>query len=260
MAKRPVWLLEFDPDFPGPALVAPHVEAHVVLGPRRPWDDEWPEVAPPFVAYGTMRTLRAMQRRPGLSAAVFDHYPSLRCSSYYRAVYDLLGRVAYILPLGGLPHARLERAFGARAFVRPDTNDKRLAAQPLDTARVAEFVELYREHRDELVVVSEFVELGDEYRCFCRDGRAFCHSSYPAEPYRPAPPEVVAFAERAAARLAAVVPSRMLSVDVAAGAGGALRLVEVGGVNSWGLYGGDPRAFVAAMEAEALELDAERRG
>ncbi len=259
MAKRPVWLLEFDPDFPGPALVAPHVEAPVVLGPRRPWDDAWPDVAPPFVAYGTMRTLRQMQRSARLAPAVFDHYPSLRCSSYYRAVYDLLGRVAYLVPLGGLPHAGLERAFGARAFVRPDTNDKRLAAQAIETARAADFVELYGEHRDELVVVSEVVELGDEYRCFCRDGRVFCHSSYPREPYRPAPPDVVAFAERAAARLAAVVPSRMLTIDVASNAG-RLRLVEIGGVNSWGIYGADPRAFVEAMEAEALELEAERRG
>src|SRR5687767_14451618 len=170
MAKRPVWLLEFDPDFPGPSVIAPHVEASVVLGPRRPWDTDWPAVEPPFVAYGTMRTLRQMQRHPALADAVFDHYPSLRCPSYYRAVYDLLGRVAYLLPLGGLPLAGLERAFGPRAFVRPDTNDKRLAAQPIDCARVADFVELYQEHRDELVVVSEFVELGDEYRCFCRDG------------------------------------------------------------------------------------------
>lgn len=43
---------------------------------------------------------------------------------------------------------------------------------------------------------------------------------------------------------------RMLTIDVAVGANG-LKLVEVGGVNSWGVYGADPRAFIEAMEAEA---------
>lgn len=81
----------------------------------------------------------------------------------------------------------------------------------------------------------------------------------PRRPRRPAPPDVVAFAGLAAAHLAAVVPSRMLSIDVAS-RGGTLRPVEAGGVNRRRVDGGDPRASVGAMEAEAPELDAERRG
>ena len=43
----------------------------------------------------------------------------------------------------------------------------------------------------------------------------------------------------------------MVTVDVGV-ARDRLRLIEMGGVNSWGLYGADPDAFIAAMEAEAL--------
>ncbi|MGW4632146.1 hypothetical protein [Nocardia sp. NPDC004415] len=43
----------------------------------------------------------------------------------------------------------------------------------------------------------------------------------------------------------------MLTVDVGVGPDGTLRLVELGGVNSWGIYGSDVTEFIAAMEAEA---------
>ncbi|MEU2257403.1 ATP-grasp domain-containing protein [Nocardia xishanensis] len=71
-----------------------------------------------------------------------------------------------------------------------------------------------------------------EYRCFCRDGRFFCGSSFPIEPYLPVPGRVRGFVETAAARLLAH-GSTMVTVDVGVGPDGALRLVELGGVNSW---------------------------
>ncbi|WP_301316695.1 ATP-grasp domain-containing protein [Nocardia amikacinitolerans] len=47
------------------------------------------------------------------------------------------------------------------------------------------WLEFYDEHRNELVVVSEVVNFEREYRCFCRNGRFFCGSAYPIEPYLP---------------------------------------------------------------------------
>jgi hypothetical protein len=253
------WLLELDPDFPGPERVLEgHLRARssgvILLDPGPPWAPRWPQVDGPLVAYGTMRTLRRLQQHRPLSRAVFDDYPSLRCSVYYRHVYDLLGRDAVLVPLAALAHLDLARRFGDRFFVRPESNYKLFPAQIVGSAGARAFVDLQREHATELVVVSEVVDLGEEFRCFCRDGEVFAHSSYPAEPWGPAPAGVQRFAAEAAARLRGVTPSGMLTIDVARAADGRLRLVEIGGVNSWGVYGADLPAFVAAMEAEAREV------
>lgn len=252
MSRRPRWILDFHPDFPAPEQIAPHLDDPICLPPARPGFEVWPEVEPPFVGYGTMRTMTRMLRHRPLAEAVFDDYPSLRCSSYYRAVYDLLGRNAVIVPLTALPHLDLHRFFGDRVFIRPDSNYKLFASGVVDVDRAAAFVADHEAHRDELVVVSEVVRLGPEYRCFCRAGEVFCHSSYPEAPYRPAPPEVIAFAHEAARRFAALSTARMVTVDVAVSED-RLRLVEMGGVNSWGIYGASIPDFIAGMEAEAME-------
>lgn len=44
----------------------------------------------------------------------------------------------------------------------------------------------------------------------------------------------------------------MITVDVGIDPDGIVRLVELGGVNSWGIYGSNVGDFIAAMEAEAL--------
>lgn len=259
--RRPAWLIEEDPDFPGPERVLRSGLVEVIpLDPGPPWAARWPAVALPAVAYGTMQTMRRLQHHRPLAPAVFDHYPSLRCSSYLRHVYDLLGREVFLLPLRALGCIDLRRHFGERVFIRPDTNYKLFASGVVDCAQIEAFLGVHQEHRDELVVASEVVALGQEYRCFCRKGKVVCHSSYPLEPYGPAPAGVIAFAEACAGRLSGALPLRMLTVDVALDAAGKLRLVEVGGVNSWGVYGCDLPAFVEAMEAEALEVFEEQGG
>ncbi len=94
--------------------------------------------------------------------------------------------------------------------------------------------------------MSEVVTFEREYRCFCRNGRFFCGSSYPLEPYLPVPDHVRGFAETAAARLL-THGSTMVTVDVGVGPDGVLRLVELGGVNSCGIYGSNVADFIAAM-------------
>jgi hypothetical protein len=247
--SRPRWILDLHPDFPASAEVAARLPDPIVVTRGSYGQFAWPTVDGPVVLYGTMRMVTQALRQPRLRDAVLDDYGVLRCSSYYRAVYDLLGRTALLVPLTALPHIPWSRLLGPRVFVRPDSNFKLFAARVVDAGSIVDLVADERVHADELVVVSELVNLGPEYRCVCRRGRVVVHSSYPDLPYRPAPPEVIAFAEQAAARLAALVPSPMITVDVAVG--DRLRLVEVGGVNSWGLYGADPDAFIAAMEDEA---------
>lgn len=239
------WILDLDPDFPSSAEIARRVDATIVS-----LDDlragRFPDVPGPVVGYGTMRAMLALRRHPRLGAGVSDDYASLRCSSYYRHVYEFLGRAAVIVPLRALRTLALARMFGSRVFVRPDTNLKLFPAEVWPVDRVGDLVD--RWPPDELVVLSDVVEITAEYRCFFRRGLFVGGSSYPTQPYTPVPEDVRVFAGEVARRLLDAGLS-MVTVDVASG--DRLRLVEVGGVNSWGLYGCDVDAFIAAMEAEA---------
>ena len=253
---RPRWILDLHEDFPGSAVVAAKLEDAVIVDATDAIFGDWPALdatVRPLVGYGTMRTMTRLRRDPRLGEAVFDDYGALRCSMYYRYVFDLLGRAAFLAPFSALPQLPLARMFSAdRVFVRSDTNYKLFPAGAHDIAWLSRLLETYREHRDELVVVSEVVNFTCEYRSFCRDGRFVCGSSYPYEPWEPVPGEVRGFAEMAAQRLVAQGMT-MTTIDVGLDERGAMRLVEVGGVNSWGIYGSDVDAFIAAMEAEAVE-------
>lgn len=251
---KPVrWLIDLHPDFPGSAAVAARLRERagpepIVVDRRSVILGEWPEIEPPVVGYGTMHTMTRLRRHPQLGPAVFDEYASLRCSSYYAHLHDLLGRAFLLAPLGALPGLPLARMLGERVFIRSDTNYKLFPAAVMSVADVESWVERYSEHRTELAVAAEEVQFDIEYRCFCRAGAFFCGSSYPTEPYREVPNEVRTFAEIAARRLDAV-GLRMVTVDVGLTRAGP-RIVEVGGVNSWGIYGSNVDAFIDAMEDE----------
>ncbi|MEV0246357.1 ATP-grasp domain-containing protein [Nocardia sp. NPDC050712] len=251
---RPQWLIDLHEDFPGSALVAAALDDALIVEPHDSMMGRWPVVQDgrTVVGYGTMPTMMGLRRVARLGEAVFDDYAALRCSFYYRHVYDLLGRTAFLVPFSAVPDLPLRRMFDSdQVFIRSDTNYKLFPAGVHAIAELGRWLEIYDQHRDALVVVSEVVTFEREYRCFCRDGRFFCGSSYPVEPYLPVPEHVRGFAESVAARLL-VHGANMVTVDVGVGPDGVLRLVELGGVNSWGIYGSDVADFIAAMEAEAL--------
>jgi len=285
MSPRPRWILDLHPDFPGSALVLDHLEERarrdgspaplivtredVVLG-RGPFAQSPAATAATatttelFLGYGTMHTMTRLARRPmPMGAAVFDDYAKLKCSSYYPHVYDLLGRTCFLVPFSALPTLPLQRMLASdRVFVRSDTNYKLFPAAELALANVAGWVETYREHGEELAVVSEVVRFDREYRCFLRDGAFFCGSSYAKQPlpmtaYEPVPAAVRRFAVLAATRMLRLGVN-MCTVDVGVTSASGLendvlRVVEIGGVNSWGIYGSNVEVFVREMEAEALE-------
>ncbi|MFD3509001.1 ATP-grasp domain-containing protein [Nocardia sp. NPDC058666] len=251
---RPRWLIDLHEDFPGSAVVAAALDDALIVEPRDVMMGRWPVVEDgrAVVGYGTMPTMTNLRRVPRLGEAVFDDYATLRCSSYYRYVYDFLGRTAVLVPFAAVPGLPLRRMFGSdQVFVRSDTNYKLFPAGVHTVEELGRWVQIYDKHRDELVVVSEVVTFEHEYRCFCRNGRFFCGSSYPLEPYLPVPDHVRTYAEAVAARLLAHGAS-VITVDVGIGHDGDLRLVEIGGVNSWGIYGSNVGDFIAAMEAEVL--------
>ncbi|WP_372367788.1 ATP-grasp domain-containing protein [Candidatus Uabimicrobium sp. HlEnr_7] len=244
------WIFDFDYDFTAPKSVSAFVDKYVVL-PADSIVGSWPDICYPCVAYGTMRKLMGMIRQPKICEAVFDDYSTLRCSYYYRYIYEFLGRAVFIVPFAALGCLRWDEILGERVFIRPDSNCKPFEAEVVAVDSLDDFIERngYRQQH-ELVVVSEVVDLGEEYRCFCRDGRVFCHSSYPLPPYTSAPPHVIAFAEKVACLLVQCGFSSMLTIDIACG--DRLRVVEIGGVNSWGIYGGCVHSFIKSMEEEAI--------
>lgn len=251
---RPQWLIDVHEEFPGSAIVAAALGDAVIVEPRDAMVGRWPAVEEgrAVVGYGTMPTMRSLRRVSRLGEAVFDDYALLRCSFYYRHVYDLLGRTALFVPFSAVPDLPLRRMFDSdRVFLRSDTNYKLFPAGVHAIEELGDWLHTYDQYRDELVVISEVVTFEREYRCFCRDGRFVCGSSYPSEPYLPVPDHVRDFAETTATRLLAH-GSTMVTVDVGVDPDGVLRLVELGGVNSWGIYGSNIADFIAAMEAEAL--------
>lgn len=157
-----------------------------------------------------------------------------------------------LVPFAAVPTLPLERMFDAdRVFLRSDTNFKLFPAGVHAVDDLENWLRLHDRHGDELVVLSEVVTFAHEYRCFVRNAHFVCGSSYPDEPYLPVPATVRAFAESAASRL---LPHghTMLTVDVGVSPDGTLRLVELGGVNSWGIYGSDVTDFITAMESEVV--------
>ncbi|GAB3212415.1 ATP-grasp domain-containing protein [Nocardia tengchongensis] len=251
---RPQWLIDLHEEFPGSAVVAAALDDALIVEPRDVMTGHWPAIQEgrTVVAYGTMPTMRSLRRVRQLREAVFDNYTMLRCSSYYRHVYDLLGRTAVLAPFSAVPALPLRRMFDSdQVFIRSDSNYKLFPAGVHAIEDLNHWLQTYNQYRDELVVISEVVNFDREYRCFCRNGRFACGSSYPTEPYLPVPDHVRAFAETAAARLL-THGATMITVDVGESPDGALRLVELGGVNSWGIYGSNVADFISAMEAEAL--------
>lgn len=244
------WLLELHPEFPSAQEVCHLVPDPLVLTRADLLMGHLPELHGPVVGYGTMAGMSALARQ---SLAVFDDFPRLRCSSYYRWLYDLLGRACVLVPFSALARLPLERMFGSRVFVRSDSNFKLFPAGVIPLEELPRWVDLHRVHHDELVVLSEVIPMGQEYRCFCRDGSFVCGSSYPEPPYLEVPLEVRDFAESAAARLVRQGIS-VCTIDVGVCEDSQLRLVEAGGVNSWGLYGADIKAFIELMEAEARRI------
>lgn len=247
------WLLDIHPDFPSSRELSSLVKQPRLLDRDRVLRGEWPPLEGPLVGYGTMFSMTRLRRHREMGRAVFDDYARLRCSSYYRWTYDLLDRTCFLVPLAAAASLPVERMLGSdRFFVRSDSNYKLFPAQLHSSAGLAEFLQRYSDYQDELAVLSEPMDIEIEFRCFCRNGHFVCGSSYPEAPFLPPPPEVRRRAEEVAARLM-LQGMPLLSVDLAACRDGRLRLVEVGGVNSWGLYGSDPEAFIAALEAQALE-------
>jgi hypothetical protein len=246
------WILEITPDFTDPELLTRHVKQFVPIEGFSLQYKDWPKVQGPCAVFGTFNCITQMLRNPDLCNYVLDDYALLECTSYYRHVYPFLGRTAYILPMGALPHLDLSKTFGDSVFIRPNSNKKPFEAQVVATTQTDAYLRKHPQHQDELVILSDVIGIQREFRCFCRNGKTFCHSSYKEDQFGPAPERVIRFADEVAMRILQTLGLAMITVDVAECDSG-LKLIEIGGVNSWGIYGVDIPTYIEGMEQAALE-------
>lgn len=216
----------------------------------------WPNVEGVPLGFGSCNFIMGMSREKILCEGVLDYHQQLKCSNYYHDVYDMILGPRVFMPNGCLGHSakEIEKMFGPKVFVRPDAAVKEFDGQVFsieELAKAGTDIRLSRNSRG-MVVLGKVFEFDKEYRVFCRNGKAFCHSSYiPLDKeWEPAPRDVLDLAEEAALRLYESVGS-MIVVDVGRGKQG-LSLIEINGVNSSGFYGSDLNAFIEAMEAEVL--------
>lgn len=260
MAESDVtWILEINPEFTDPELLAGRVGKCLRIEGGDYHRREWPEVSGPMAILGTFRCLRQMVKVPGLADAVFDTYSLLKCSAYYPHLFEYLGRQSFFVPLSALPELDLPRFFGSQVFIRPDANTKPFEAEVVGVEQVEEYLARHQKYLNDLVVLSDVIPIQREFRCFCRNGSVFAHSSYLEDNYQPATREVIEFAEAVAGRILNTLGINMLTVDVALSEGD-LKLIEIGGVNSWGFYGANQEDYIAGMEAEARERYLDLRG
>lgn len=247
------WLLEIHHDFTDPERMIPHVGRHVLLDTDDLRRGKVPQIEGPVVAYGRFKCLTHLLGT-SLSRAVFDDYRSLQCSIYYRHLYPYLHRMAVLIPMIGLTEMNPETVFGKEFFVRPDSNKKPFEAKKVSVDTLGDYLASHRNFHHDLVVVSEVISIAREFRCFCREGKVFASSAYPPPDIEVAPPAVIEFSEEVAQTVLQSLGMNMISVDVAVDPDGKCRLIEIGGVNSWGIYGVDENVFAKALEAEAREV------
>jgi len=229
----------------------------------------WPRVEGIPVGFGSCNFVLSMSRQPSLCNGIFDFHAQLRCSNYYQSVYDMILGSRIFMPHGALKYSvsSMEKIFGSKVFIRPDSAIKEFDGQVFETRTLAEAdtnIHLCRS-KGNLIVLGEVCHFDREYRVFCRNGKAFGHSSYMPldKEWEPAPEDAIAMAESAAQRLLESVGS-MVVVDIGATyhsfkriskteikETGGMSLIEINGINSSGFYGCDLNAYIQAMEEEA---------
>lgn len=222
------WLLEITSDFTDPDLLSGEVNQKALIEGYDFRFEAWPKVEGPVVACGTFNCLTGMLRQTGIANAVFDDYAQLRCSVYYAYLYPYLKRLSFIVPLAAAAHMDLQKLFGKEVFIRPNSNKKPFEARVVPLDELDDYLQQHHAFMDDLVVLSEVIEIQREFRCFCRNGEVFAHSSYLEDEYQAAPLEVLTLAGEIARLTLEKSGMNMLTVDLAATPEGLCSLKSAG--------------------------------
>jgi hypothetical protein len=217
----------------------------------------------PVVFYGSLNTAERLRvLGPDWVPFVWFDRAAFSCRSYYAHWGDLLIQEQYAFyPLAELPRLKrqLYRLHGrdGAVFVRPDDNDKSFSGRLVPEETFATWYEeatALGADPAALAVVASPVRIDAEWRLVVADRRVIAASAYKGGDRLPRPPERhLAEAVDFAARIAAAPwqPRPIYCLDVAF-CGGRFGVLEIGGINSAGLYRCDLSAVVRAMNEIAV--------
>lgn len=225
-------------------------------------DVEAPTTQGPVIFYGSARlTMVLTEREDWIPGVFFDaerFRNSVNLDHYGQA---MLNHDATTLPLGEVPawgHGQ-GLADVERLFIRPDDDGKSFAGQVMTFGELCAWVErLSRTETtlstDAVVLVAPPKAIEHEWRLFIVDAQVVTASHYRAlgrsQTFTGAPPQVRRFAEDLAMGWS---PARAFVMDVAH-SGGALKVLEINGINSSGFYEADVDGIVASLSALAQEI------
>jgi hypothetical protein len=239
-----------------------HAEQYTYLGGT---EFEIADEDAPVIFYGSLNTaqyLRGLRR--GWVPLIWFDAATFSCRSYYAhwGKYLLQERYAFY-PLAEVARfqEQLYQTFGLEeiVFIRPDENDKSFTGRlvPADNFRQW-YAEVQAEGVDpaSLVVVSAPVRIEAEWRFVVADGKVVASTYYKGGGKLESASDSLSEATRFAGEVAAAAwqPRAIYCLDVAVTGTGAYRVVEIGGINSAGLYRCKLLPVVCAMN-EIAERD-----
>lgn len=217
----------------------------------------------PVIFFGSLNTgeyLRTLQKN-WVPLIWFDK-DAFSCRSYYAHWGKFLLQEDYAFyPLAELPRlkGKLYQSFGKEGmvFIRPDANDKSFSGRLVPEDNFPKWYEETQDNRPDpaaLVVVSSPVRIEAEWRFVIADRKLVAGSGYKGGGSLGLSSEYMQKASHFAKEVATAPwqPRAIYCLDVAYCATGQYRLVEIGGINSAGLYHCELLPVIRAMNEIAV--------
>ena len=231
------------------------------------WDGKKNKIDPTdwIIYYGSINLARWLQRHAKFNLVLWADFETvLRCRTYYAYLGPYLLNQEYaFMPLKEIARRKdwVYQTFGGgksgdTVFIRPDDNAKSFAGELVWSGRFDDFYEMsqfYGPSEHQLALVGKPVEVSSEWRVIVANKKVVTGSMYRkdklVEIAPGVPPHVAAYVEWVC-NSSEFEPHPIYVIDIAATPDG-LRVVEIGSVNTAGLYEIDAQAFVDAALAIA---------
>lgn len=217
----------------------------------------------PVIFYGTINTVEQLRvSRPNWVPLSWFDSVAFSCRSYYAhwGRYLLHDRYGFY-PLGELARLKdqLYETYGKQemVFIRPDENNKSFSGRLVPSDNFPQWhAELQASNMDPatMAVVAEPAHPGGEWRFVVADQKVISGTYYKWAGELFPSPEDLQTAGRLAQEITAESwqPRAIYCVDVTRNRAGQYRLVEIGGINSAGLYHCDLLPIIQAMNEIAV--------
>jgi hypothetical protein len=241
-----------------------HTEQHTPYRPSE-FDVVNEDEKRPIIYYGSLNTVEDLRiRRPNWVPLIWFDSIAFSCRSYYAHWGKYLLQEDYgFYPLGELVRLKeqLYRVYGrdGMIFIRPDDNDKSFSGRLVPEENFPYWYEEARASKPDpaaLVVVCAPVHIEGESRFVIADRKVIAGTFYKWGGKSSPTSDDLRKAGMVAREIATEPwqPRAIYIADIARESAGQYRLVEIGGVNSAGLYHCDLLPVIQAMN-EIAERD-----